>query len=151
MHYEGKVTLNAAPLAVWDIVLDAEQFAACMPGVENLTRVDEQTFDGTIKARVGPMSGSFDFRARIAESAPPTELTADVEGTDSVTNSTMTSHIAMTLSEATAGQTELTYDAVVNVKGRLAIIGDMVLRATGAQMLDEFFKRLSAKVEGASD
>ena len=32
----------------------------------------------------------------------------------------------------------------------LAIIGDMVLRATGAQMIEEFFNRLRGRVEGAT-
>jgi hypothetical protein len=36
------------------------------------------------------------------------------------------------------------------VVGRLAIIGDMVLRATGAQVIKEFFKRLRNQVNDAT-
>ncbi|MDA1036333.1 MAG: SRPBCC domain-containing protein [Chloroflexi bacterium] len=148
MKYEGKVTLTAAPLHVWDYLLDVEKFSACMPGVENLKRIDDSTFDGTMRAKVGPMSGNFDFRAQIVESEPPTQLTARVEGTDSMTKSTMTSDITMALAPLGDGQTELTYKSVVDIHGRLAIIGDMVIRATGAQVIKEFFKRLAANIEG---
>ena len=150
MIYEGKVTLDAAPLAVWEFVLDVDKFAACMPGVEDLVMVDEHTFDGTMKAKVGPISGEFGFRARIMESDTPTELKAHVEGTDSLTKSTMTADITMTLAALEVDRTELAYRAVVEVQGRLAIIGDMVLRATGAQVIAEFFKRLRERVEGAT-
>ena len=150
MIYEGKVTLNATPLDVWTVVLDAEQFAACMPGVEDLSQLDDHTFDGAIRAQVGPLSGSFSFRASIVESSPPTELAAHVEGADSMTDSRVTSEIAMTLAASGPAQMELAYRVVVDIHGRLAIIGDMVLRATGAQMIEEFFNRLRARVEGAT-
>ena len=147
MKYEGKVTLKAEPLDVWDYLLDVDKFSACMPGVEDLKRIDDTTFDGTMRAKVGPMSGNFEFRAQIVESEPPTQLTARVEGKDSMTKSTMTSDITMTLAALRPGETELTYLSTVDIQGRLAIIGDMVIRATGAQVIKEFFKRLGANIE----
>jgi hypothetical protein len=33
------------------------------------------------------------------------------------------------------------------IKGRLAILGDMVMRATGALLLEEFARRLKEKLE----
>ena len=147
MKYEGKVTLKAEPLQVWDYLLDVDKFSACMPGVEDLTRIDDTTFDGTMHAKVGPMSGNFNFRAQILDSDPPTQLNARVEGNDSMTNSTMTSDITMTLSALGPYQTELAYLSIVDIHGRLAIIGDMVIRATGAQVIKEFFKRLAANIE----
>ena len=134
---------------MWGVVLDVDQFAACMPGVEELTKIDDRTFDGVMKAKVGPMSGEVRFRAQITESVPPTQLTSHVDGTDSMTKSSVTADITMDLAEAGPGETELTYRAEVNIKGRLGIIGDMVIRATGAQVIEEFFNRLRNKVEAA--
>ena len=147
MKYEGKVTLKAEPLDVWDYLLDVDKFSACMPGVEDLKRIDDTTFDGTMRAKVGPMSGNFEFRAQIVESEPPRQITARVEGKDSMTKSTMTSDITMTLAALRPGETELTYLSTVDIQGRLAIIGDMVIRATGAQVIKEFFKRLGVNIE----
>ena len=44
-----------------------------------VTLIDERTFDGTIEARVGPISGDFGFRAHIVDSDPPRQLKAEVE------------------------------------------------------------------------
>jgi carbon monoxide dehydrogenase subunit G len=149
VKYQGKVSFIAEPLKVWEVVMDIDQFAACMPGVEELTRIDERTFDGVMKAKVGPISGEVRFRAQILESTPPTQLTSHVDGIDSLTKSSVTSNITMDLVQGSPGETELTYLAEVNIKGRLAIIGDMVIRATGAQVIDEFFKRLREKIKTA--
>lgn len=148
MIFEGNITLGAEPPKVWGVLLDVNQFAACMPGVQEVTKVDDGTFDGTISAAVGPIAGKFSFRAHIVESDPPREMVAHVEGTDSVTKSTMKAEMTITLALVSADQTELTYRATVDIKGRLALLGDMVLRATAALMLDEFAKRLGRQVEG---
>lgn len=148
MNYKGKVEIDAPALAVWEFVLDVDKFASCMPGVEDLVRLDDKTFTGKMRAKVGPISGEFAFQAQILDAEPPVKLTAHVEGKDSLTGSTMTSDIEMDLALIDDKKTELTYSATVDVQGRLAIIGDMVLRATGAQVIKEFFKRLRNQMNG---
>jgi carbon monoxide dehydrogenase subunit G len=145
--FEDQLTINAPAAKVWDFLLDPKCIAACMPGVENVTQVDDRTFDAAILASVGPISGKFTFRAHIVESKPPTEMAAEIAGQDSVTRSPLTAHVAMTLTPLTPAQTALAYRATVEVKGRLAILGDMVLRATAALMMEEATKRLRAQLE----
>jgi carbon monoxide dehydrogenase subunit G len=144
--FEDRVHVDAEITRVWDLLLDVNRFAACMPGVEQVTQVDDRTFDGVISAKVGPMSGKFSFRAHIVESKPPNELLAKVEGSDSVTKSVLTVDMDMTLASPTPDTTDLAYKAVVEVKGRLAILGDMVLRATAGLLLNDFGKRLQQQL-----
>jgi carbon monoxide dehydrogenase subunit G len=146
--FEDSIAINAPVPRVWDFLLDVDRSAACMPGVEQVTLIDDRTFDGIITASVGPISGTFSFRARIVESNPPRQLTAQVEGTDSVTRSTLKMDVTMTLDSAGADATDLAYRAVVDVHGRLAILGDMLLRATASLILEEFTKRLRLQLEG---
>ena len=146
MKYQGKVSLQATAEGVWDVVLDIDQFADCMPGLQDLVKIDDRTFEGGMSAKVGPVSGDFRFRAQIVDAEEPVSLSAHVEGEDSLTKSTMTSDITMTLAPDGVS-TEVTYAAEVNIKGRLGIVGDMILRATGAQVIEEFFNRLRKKVE----
>ena len=146
MIFEDTLVVEAPAPNVWDFLLDVNRSAACVPGVDHLVLVDERTFDGTIEAQVGPISGRFSFRAQIVESEPPRRLVARVDGTDSVTRSTLTTDMAMTLEPTGVNSTNLAYRAVVDVHGRLAILGDMVLRATAVLMLREFTKRLRAEL-----
>jgi carbon monoxide dehydrogenase subunit G len=147
MTFEDSVTLDAPAGEVWDLLLDVNRFSACMPGIEEVEQVDERTFRGKIQAEVGPMSGQFAFKARITDSRPPTELAADVEGTDSVTKSRLNAHMGMNLTALSDSRTELAYRTQVEVHGRLAILGDMLLRATAGLLLEEFIKRLRRQLE----
>ncbi len=146
MIFEDTITIDAPAPRVWEFLLDVDRSASCVPGVNHVTLVDDRTFDGAIEAQVGPISGTFSFRAHIVDSDPPRELRAEVEGSDSVTKSTLLMNMTMTLEPVLADTTRLAYRAEVNVRGRLAILGDMVLRATSVLMLQEFTKRLRAQL-----
>ena len=61
--------------------------------------------------------------------------------------SALTTSMSLTLAPIETSHTELAYRAVVNIHGRLAIIGDMVIRATAALMLDEFTNRVRRNLE----
>ncbi len=147
MILDGKIDLDVPAKQAWDFLLDINQFSSCMPGVEQVTPVDDRTFDGVIGAAVGPISGKFNFRATILESTPPKEMQVRTEGKDSVTGSRLIANVAVTLQEPVASHTELSYHANVEIKGRLAILGDMILRATASLLMEEFARRLRSKLE----
>lgn len=149
LTFEDTIAIAAPAADVWDFLLDVDRSAAAVPGVESVTLVDARTFDGIVGASVGPISGKFAFRAHIVDSCPPRELVAEVEGTDSVTKSTLRMDVTMTLEPVGDAATEMAYRAVVDIRGRLAILGDMVLRATASLILEEFAKRLRAQLEGS--
>ena len=150
MTFEDKLVLDAPAAEVWALLLDVNRFAACMPGVDEVHQIDDRTFDGVMTARVGPVAGKFNFRAEIVESDPPRQLAAKVEGTDSLTKSKLVADMGMTLTPLEERRTELAHRATVEMQGRLAILGDMVLRATASLLIDEFGKRLRQQLEAGN-
>ncbi len=147
MKLEGKFDVGVSPAEAWEFLMDINQFASCLPGLEQVTQIDERTFDGVVSATVGPISGKFTFRSTILESTPASEMVVQTDGTDSVTRSAVSAKLTVKLTEVIEKRTELGYHADIEIKGRLAILGDMVLRATSALMLEEFARRLRTKLE----
>ena len=147
MNFEGTITVEHPRDAVWDFVLDIQKFSSCMPGLASIDQIDETTFDGTISAKVGPMSGKFSFRSTITDSDPKESLTVKIEGNDSVTKSTVIAGVDARMEEPRENCTELKYKARVDIEGRLAIVGDMILRATTSLILEEFKKRLTKALD----
>jgi uncharacterized protein len=148
MIIQGEVEIAAPRAAVWDFILDPSRIASCVPGVEEVVQVDERTFTGRIKVSVGPVGGSFEFTAVIAEADPPAALEANVDGRDSMTGSAVHTHVAVRLEEPEAGRTRFVYRADVAIKGRLAIVGDMVMRATANLIFTQFSRCLGSRLEG---
>jgi len=145
LKLDGRIEIAASPDAVWDVVIDPLSLAGCVPGVQEANRVDDRTFTGRIQASVGPIDGQFTFESVITRAEKP-ELDVEMQGIDSVTKSRLTTTMQVALEPAGAA-TVLTYHAQVNVKGRLAILGEMVLRATAAVMVGNVTKCLKRRLE----
>ena len=150
MIFEGTIAVEHPRDKVWDFVLDIQKFSSCMPGLDSIDQIDDSTFDGVITAKVGPMSGHFNFRSSIVNSNPKESLQVSIDGKDSVTGSAIVATVDARMAEPAENRTDLTYKAEVEIKGRLAILGDMIIRATTSLILDEFKKRLSTALDAES-
>jgi carbon monoxide dehydrogenase subunit G len=140
--FDGRIDLDAPMEKAWDFLIDINKFSTCLPGIDAVKQIDDRTFDGIISANVGPISGKFNFRSTIVESRAPEQMVVRTEGVDSVTKSTINADMTVDLRKVSETQSQMDYKADVKIKGRLGILGDMVLRATATLILQEFTKRL---------
>jgi carbon monoxide dehydrogenase subunit G len=145
---DGRIEIDAPAAAVWDVLIDPVSLAGCVPGVERVSRLDERTFEGAIRAAIGPLESAFTFTSTIERSAFPDDLEVVTIGTDSMTRSEVRATVRARLEPAASGATALAYDADVSVGGRLAIIGEMILRATAGVLIGEVARCLRARLEG---
>ena len=142
MILDGKIDLDVPVQKAWDFLIDIKKFSTCLPGIDEVKQIDDKTFDGIISATVGPMSGKFNFRSTIVESKPPEQMVVRTEGTDTVTKSVVNADMIVDLRRVSDTKSQMDYKADIKIKGRLAILGDMVLRATATLILQEFTRRL---------
>jgi len=142
MILDGKIDLNVSAEKAWEFLIDIKKFSTCLPGIDEVTQIDDKTFDGVISATVGPISGKFTFRSTILESQPTAQMVVRTEGKDSVTKSTVSADMTVDLRRVSETKSQMDYKADVKITGRLAILGDMVLRATATLILQEFTRRL---------
>ena len=146
MILEGTINVRAPRVKVWDFLLDVDQLTSCIPALEEVTKIDDKSFTGVIVVTVGPISGRFNFNSTILNTIPLEQLTTLVSGDDSVTGSKVTVNVSGFLTE-NIDHTQLRYHATVEIKGRIAILGDMVIRATSSLILNEFTSRLRQQLE----
>ena len=142
MIFDGKIDLDVPVQQAWEFLIDINKFSTCLPGIDEVKQIDDKTFDGIISATVGPMSGKFNFRSTIVDSRPPEQMVVRTEGTDSVTKSIVNADMTVDLRSISQTKSQMDYRADIKIKGRLAILGDMVLRATATLILQEFTRRL---------
>lgn len=147
MKLDGTISMAASAADVWALIINPISLSACMPGVQDIRQIDDRTFEGTISASVGPIDGNFSFQSVMTRAVFPDDLVVRVEGTDSVTKSRLEMDVVVALSELGSETTDLTYRAEVRVKGRLAILGEMMLRATAGMMIGEVTKCLRSKLD----
>jgi hypothetical protein len=147
MNFRDTIAVTAPIAEVWALVVDPTSIAGCIPGVQEVRRIDDRAFEGAVTASVGPVEGRFSFTAVIADQSPPERLTVEVRGTDSVTRSRLEADVDVELAGTAGSATTLTYRATLRVQGRLAILGEMVLRATAGMMIEQVTRCLRERLE----
>ena len=65
MQFSEAFVLPCAPARLWELLLDVRQVAQCLQGVEDLVLVDDDTFQGTLRVKMGPASFAFGGEVRV--------------------------------------------------------------------------------------
>jgi len=140
----------AAPIdAVWRFVMDPNKIVTCMPGAKLDQIVDERTFDGTIKIKVGAITTSYKGRVQLTdvdEQAHKVQMAAEGRETSGgMAKGTMQS----TLRWLPDGQTEMVIEASVDLTGRIMQVGRGMIQGVSHQLFLQFVKRTKEHLESA--
>ena len=67
MELQNSFEVPLPPSDAWDVLLDIERIAPCMPGARLTEIIDERTFKGEVSVRLGPVALTFAGKATIEE------------------------------------------------------------------------------------
>ena len=147
MIIEGHLTLKAPIQKLWDTLLDPETLRECVPGAEKIERLDERTYDCTVKQNVGPISVRFKFKNVLTKMEPPTHLEMEGEGEDIGKAGRFVQRTSIDLKENEAGEVEVSYSCKANIVGKLAMFGDRIMKAKAKKVEREFTEALQKKLQ----
>src|SRR6266545_2563738 len=99
MLIEETFSVRAPIQQVWDFLLDIPVVSRCLPGCEEATVLDENTYQGVVAARVGPVAARFKGKLTITERIAPRRLVARGEGNDTRTASRARANVTLDLSQ----------------------------------------------------
>jgi carbon monoxide dehydrogenase subunit G len=146
--FEEEFTVDAAPDAVWMLLLDPLRVARCIPGCDSVEVEDARTYRARITVRVGFLSTTQNLRVDIVEAERPRRLVSVGRGEDRKLASHVEVNTSLELEPTAAGGTLLRYVSDVRVLGRLGSVGDAVMKVKVKQLTGEFAANLRATMGG---
>lgn len=150
MIIEDTFILLAPVKDVWDFLLDVETMSQCIPGVDALEALDDKTYRGQLKIKIGPITAAFRGVVTFKELDPPNRLVAVIEADDKASASKIKATFTATLTPHEGG-TQVAYQTDLNLRGRLAQFGSAVVRGTAKKMTAQFGKCVQQSLdEGGS-
>lgn len=151
MIIEERFIISAPIQQVWDFFLDIPRVSQCVPGVQQVDQVADQTFSGSLGVKVGPIKANFSGQATLLELEPPHRLTARAEGKDKTTASMVSATFTATLAEIDPNQTRVEYEIDVAIRGRLGQFGQGVIRETSRQLTQVFVNCVQEQLAAQAD
>ncbi len=147
MKIEGSFTMKAPIQQVWDFLLAPGTLASCIPGAEKMEPVDDKTWEGVVKQKVGPIGIKLNFTQTLTEVDPPKHIKAVGRGSAVGGAGTFSQETIVDLKEIAGGEVEVAYSSNVSLVGRLATFGERIMRAKVDKVGNEFIQNLQKALE----
>jgi carbon monoxide dehydrogenase subunit G len=153
MELKHSFTVPVSLDRAWDVLLDVERVATCMPGA-SLDSVDGDDITGKIKVKVGPITQVYAGKAHFTERNREAHVvTLEASGKETRGSGTASATVRSEL-VPDGDQTQVTVLTSLNVTGKAAQFGRGVLSEVSGKLVgifaDNLAKMLAAEQAGAS-
>src|SRR5690242_15977955 len=143
MELEHSFTVPVPPERAWDVLLDVQRVAPCMPGA-SLDSVDGDDIKGRIKVKVGPISMTYAGTAHFGErDTDAGVIVLEASGKETRGAGTASATVRSQL-QGENGHTKVVVHTSLNVTGRPAQFGRGVMAEVGGKLIGIFADNLAA-------
>ena len=149
MKFSQRAVIPAAREPLWDFLMDIPKVARSLRGVETVKQIDDTTYDGTLKVRVGPISLTLQGKITVEERDRENWRAAlRADASDRIAAGAVKARTAMQLKELSAKETELLVETDVNIMGKIGEFGQPIIRKKADTMLQEFIENIKKQLAG---
>jgi carbon monoxide dehydrogenase subunit G len=150
MELEHSFTVPVPPERAWDVLLDVQRVAPCMPGA-SLDSVDGDDIKGRIKVKVGPISMTYAGTAHFGErDTDAGVIVLEASGKETRGAGTASATVRSQL-QGENGHTKVVVHTSLNVTGRPAQFGRGVMAEVGGKLIGIFADNLAAMLAADGD
>jgi len=147
MEFENTFVVDAPVEKVWDLLLDVERIAPCMPGAQVLEQTADDAYKVAVKVKLGPMTMNYKGDVEIVDKdAAAHSATMRAKAKEARGQGTASANIRMAL-EPQDGRTQASILTEMQMSGKAAAMGQGVIKDVAATLTDTFAQNLAALVE----
>jgi uncharacterized protein len=149
VQLENSFTVPAAPDDAWAVLLDVERVAPCMPGA-TLTAHNGDTFEGTVKVKVGPIAVSYRGTAAFVDRDDAARtIKIDAKGRETRGSGTASAKINCRLTPDGDGtRVEVVTDLAIT--GKPAQFGRGVIGEVAGKVITQFADALAEEISSGT-
>jgi carbon monoxide dehydrogenase subunit G len=152
MEINNSFEVPLPPKEAWKVLLDIERIAPCMPGAELTGKIDNDTYNGKVGVKLGPVALSFSGQVKFTEiDEANLRARAKAQGKDSKgrggANATVDFHL---LPIASGSQVLVKTD--LNLSGAVAQYGRAsgLIQDVASQLIGQFASCLKSKLAASA-
>jgi uncharacterized protein len=150
VELEHEFTVPVPVARAWEVLLDVEKIAPCMPGAV-VESVDGDSFTGKVKVKVGPITVAYSGKASFLEKdATVHRAVVEAKGRETRGSGTAAATVTATMAEE-GGSTRVRVQTDLTITGRPAQFGRGVMNDVGNKLIGQFADCVATTItEGAA-
>ena len=145
MKIVGEYIFNGPREIAYAVVRDPNILLLAIPGESTMNETGAGAYEGTIKLKIGPVSGQFAGLYTISEENAPESFTMTVKGKGAAGFAEGIGKVHFDQLED--GKTLFKYSGELNIGGKLASVGQRLIDSVSKSMLKSGLEKLDKEVE----
>lgn len=150
LTFEDTVTIATTKEQLWELLSDPAVLAACLPGAENVERVNERRYTVEVARGISRLTLSISGEIELVEMDEPDWVLAEGTAYDSKTATDFEGVAAMEVASVDDELVDLRYEAHLTFTGGNASLSPRLLRSVVKSDVDRYFENVRAEVAGRS-
>lgn len=148
MKLSDSFTIQANKAEVWSVFMDVEKLSGCVPGCKRIAMISPTRYEADMEVKVQFMTIAFKAAGELKEGVEGEELKVEMTGQPVALAGLFRNQLHITLHEQGPDATEVRYDMDLQMTGRLASLGDLLLKGTVKKAAGEFADNVRALFHG---
>lgn len=142
MKVQGSVMVNAPQQKVWQVLLDPVQLCKVIPGCEQARQLDATHYEAVLSVKVQFMTIHSQAKGTIVEADAPHHLVGEMVGEPTAMAGAFRARVTIDL-DPVKEATNIRYSMDLTLLGRLASLGEAIVRSTSNQLSRQFAENLA--------
>jgi carbon monoxide dehydrogenase subunit G len=138
MKITDSFTIEAPKQDVWDVFMEVEKLAGCVPGCKDMTALSDTEYEADMEVQTKFMKITFKAHGELKDFIEGEELNVEMTGHPMKLAGLFKTKLKVRLNELEPEKTEVVYDMDLQMSGRLATLGDVMMKGTVIKSSKEF-------------
>jgi uncharacterized protein len=147
MEIRGEIRVDAPREKAFEFVRTPELLASCMPGIRDVTALDDGRYAANMEVKVGFVPLRFRGVVSLDEVVPPERLTGTVVAKPTGMPGQLQTAANMNLDAVDARTTNMRYALDIGITGKLGAIGQSAFRAKAEELAGVFGSNVKQAIE----
>lgn len=144
MKFEQIIEIPKPKIDIDKTLADIPTVALFIPGVEEVRELEDGSFEGELRVKVGPMSIFLNGKVDVEQNEQTDEWMLRAKAQDKRIGGGVSSTIVVKVKQLDSGSTELAIASDVQLIGRLGELGQPLIKRKAAAMINGFAENLKS-------
>ena len=149
MKLQGSVTVNAPQERVWQVLIDPVQLCKVIPGCEQARQLDATHYEALLSVKVQFMTIRSRAKGTLLEADAPRHLVGELVGEPTSMAGAFRARVTIDLTPVNDA-TSIRYAMDLTLLGRLASLGEAMVRSISQQLTRQFAENLATLFKNPS-
>ena len=150
MRVDGAFEIDLPREALYRSITDPALMAICVPGCENIEKIDPAIYRAAVRVAIGVIKARFNLVVEVTQETPPECVQSITRGEEGGRASQLTATNQVSLIDLGDGRTRVEYVSDLSVTGRFGRFALGIMRKKAQSIASEFADNLRTRLVAGS-